>query len=123
EAAPPPEVTDGGSLTMILVIVACLLLLLVLRSFLRRLTLARGTTGAAYEAVPGTVTTVSEVAPEPDLPALRRGVAAARTVLGTDAAPDDAIIAAWLELEAAAASSGVHRAPSDTPTELTTAVL
>src|SRR5699024_4436001 len=45
----------------------------------------------------------------PDVPALRRGAAAARSVLDKKAVPTDAIIAAWVELEEAAASSGVPR--------------
>ncbi|QDB78658.1 DUF4129 domain-containing protein [Georgenia wutianyii] len=123
DLAPPPEPTEGGvPLTLVLAVIGLLLLFLLLRTFLRRATLARGTTGATYEAARGTVA-AADAEPEPDLPALRRGVAAAREVLAARAEPDDAIIAAWLELEAAAASSGVVRRPSDTPTELTTAVL
>lgn len=124
DIAPPPEPSEGGvPLTLVLAILGLLLLFLLLRTFLRRATLARGTTGPGYEPAPGTVAAGDAAEPEPDLPALRRGVDAARAVLAGRAAPDDAIIAAWLELEAAAASSGVPRAPSDTPTELTTAVL
>lgn len=121
----PPVVPDDGSsaFTAVLVIVVVVLLALLLRTFARRVTLARGTSGANHESVPGTVTSVVDAEIEPDLPALRRGVTAARSVLSSAAEPDDAIVAAWLELEAAAASSGVQRAPSDTPTELTTAVL
>lgn len=60
---------------------------------------------------------------EPDLPALRRGVAAARRSLAEIPQPADAVIAAWLALEDAAAASGTARAPSQTPTEFTKAVL
>lgn len=124
EEEPPPEPSDdGGPAMVILAAIGLLLLALLLRALLRRATLARGTTGDSDEAPPGSVGTAEEVAVEPDLPALRRGATAARAVLATGTAPDDAIVAAWLELEAAAASSGVERAPSDTPTELTTAVL
>jgi len=124
DLAPPPEPTEGGvPVTLVLAVIGLLLLFLLLRAFLRRATLARGATGAPYEAAHGSVAPVALAEVEPDLPALRRGVAAARRVLAGAADPDDAIIAAWLELEAAAASSGVERRPSDTPTELTTAVL
>lgn len=59
----------------------------------------------------------------PDVPALRRGAAAARSVLDKKAVPTDAIIAAWVELEEAAASSGVPRHPAQTPSEFTAAIL
>ncbi|WP_324653642.1 DUF4129 domain-containing protein [Georgenia sp. H159] len=120
----PPEPSDSGiPVTLVLVVLGILLLAVLVRMVLRRATLARGTTDAPYDPSPGAVGAAEAVEVEPDLPALRRGVAAARAVLASGADPDDAIIAAWLELEAAAASSGVERAPSDTPTELTTAVL
>lgn len=121
---PPPDAADVSfPLTMVLALVGLLLLALLLRALVRRATLARGTSGGRYEHAPGSVEDLAPAPPEPDLPALRRGVTAARALLVPGADPDDAVIAAWLELEAAAASSGVDRAPSDTPTEFTTAVL
>lgn len=60
---------------------------------------------------------------EPDLPVLRQGVSAARALLDTQRDPTQAIVAAWLALEEAAASAGVTRRPSQTPTEFTLAVL
>ncbi|HSK23086.1 MAG TPA: DUF4129 domain-containing protein [Egicoccus sp.] len=62
-------------------------------------------------------------APEPDLPVLRRGVAEAQRHLDEVAGAGDAVIAAWLALEDAAQESGVRRAPAQTPTEFTLAVL
>lgn len=62
-------------------------------------------------------------ADEPDLPVLRRGVAEARRFLADVDRPVDAVVAAWLALEEAAGSSGVHRSPAQTPTEFTVAVL
>ena len=59
----------------------------------------------------------------PDLPTLRQGVSAARTLLDGERDPTQAIVAAWLALEEAAASAGVTRVPSQTPTEFTLAVL
>lgn len=59
----------------------------------------------------------------PDLPVLRRGVREARRYLQEITDPTDAVIAAWLSLEEAAESSGVHRRASQTPTEFTVAVL
>jgi hypothetical protein len=57
------------------------------------------------------------------LPALRRGVAHARSLLDTAAAPRDAVTAAWIALEDAAADTGHRRHPAQTPTEFTTTVL
>ena len=71
----------------------------------------------------GTVGDAVRSAAEPELPVLRRGVAAAQRHLEEIADPDNAIIEAWLALEAAAASSGVQRAPAETPTEFTGEVL
>lgn len=61
--------------------------------------------------------------PSPDLRALRDGAAAAAEHLRTAARPVDAVIAAWVRLEEAAAASGLTRAPASTPTEFTLAVL
>lgn len=59
----------------------------------------------------------------PDVGALRDGVAAAADHLRTAARPADAVIAAWVRLEAAAEVSGIRRDPASTPTEFTLAVL
>src|SRR5690606_12574969 len=124
QAEPPPATTERGDpVTLILAAVGPPPPALLLRALLRRATPARGTTGPPHEPAPGTAVEPTAVEAEPDLPALRRGVAAARAVLASRREPDDAVIAAWLELEAAAARSGVARAPSDTPTPPTTAVL
>ena len=63
------------------------------------------------------------LAAEPEVPVLRRGVAAAQRSLDEIGDPNDAIVAAWLALEDAAASSGVRRQPAETPTEFTVGVL
>jgi len=59
----------------------------------------------------------------PDLPSLRAGVVEAEAALRRFARPVDAVIAAWVRLEAAAARSGVVRDPASTPTEFTVRVL
>lgn len=124
-AMPGELVPDERSfpLTLVLTIAGLLVLFLLLRFLLNRVSFARGTTADTYEPAGGTVAAPGGAEPEPDLPALRRGVAAAREVLAGAGAPGDAVIAAWLELESAAASSGIDRAPAQTPTEFTTAVL
>lgn len=65
----------------------------------------------------------TEVHPEAQLPTMRSAAARAREELRAASAPTDAIIRAWLILEEAAASSGMRRLPSDTPTDLTMVVL
>jgi hypothetical protein len=74
-----------------------------------------GVAGGAAIAGPGVVL--------PDLPALREGVADADLALRRFARPADAVIAAWVRLEEAAAHSGVLRDPAATPTEFTLTVL
>ena len=59
----------------------------------------------------------------PDAPAVRQGVREAQQLLDAVADPTDAVLAAWVALEEAAARSGVPRRPADTPTELTSRVL
>ena len=60
---------------------------------------------------------------EPSAPVLQAGLGEARHLLDTVLDPTDAVLAAWVALEQAAARSGVARRPADTPTELTAAVL
>jgi hypothetical protein len=60
---------------------------------------------------------------EPDLPTLIEGVQDADAVVAGDGVPADAVVAAWVALERAAARSGVPREPADTPTEFTVDVL
>jgi len=59
----------------------------------------------------------------PDLPALREAVAGADLLVRRHVPPTDAVIAAWVHLEQAAARSGVPRDRAQTPTEFTVAVL
>lgn len=59
----------------------------------------------------------------PNLPRLRAGIAEAEEALRRFPRPVDAVIAAWVRLEHAAARSGVVRDPASTPTEFTVAVL
>lgn len=60
---------------------------------------------------------------EPDAPAVRRGIAAARTAVHAHADATDAIVAAWLGMEEAAADSGIGRALSETQVEFTLRML
>lgn len=60
---------------------------------------------------------------QPDLPALREGVAGADLIVRRHVRATDAIVAAWVHLETAAARTGIPRQRSQTPTEFTVAVL
>lgn len=63
------------------------------------------------------------VEPEPHLAAIVAGVAEAETWLRREGEPADAVVAAWVALEAAARRSGVPRDPAATPTEFVLQVL
>ncbi len=116
---PQASTADLWWLPWLLVGVAALGLLLLVRWLVRRY---RATATAQARPPMGVqVLGVPDVAP--DLPALRRGIASAESLLDQIADPADAIVAAWLAVEAAAASSGLPRKPAQTPTEFTTDVL
>lgn len=58
-----------------------------------------------------------------DLPELQDAVTRALAHLDGHARPRDAVVAAWVALEEAAARAGAHRDPAQTPTEFTGTVL
>jgi hypothetical protein len=61
--------------------------------------------------------------PEPELPPLLAASAAALAALDRGTTTSNAIVAAWVAVEAGAAQSGVPRGPAQTATEFTVAVL
>lgn len=94
--------------------VAIMLVLLILRN--RRIRTPQMQAGTSDVGV--------DTDPEDQVPIMRAGTVHARHALtDPDVEPSEAIIAAWLALEDAAARSGMRREPSDTPTELTVEVL
>lgn len=106
----------------LLALVLGLVLVVVLR-VLRSLAERRRGEGAPDDAGldQGAVVAGGDVSPH--LPALRDGVEDAGDRLRRVPLPGDAVIAAWVALENAAAGSGVVRRASQTPTEFTLAVL
>jgi len=60
---------------------------------------------------------------EPDAPIVHRGLRLALDALDEDREPADAIVKAWLGLQAAAEDSGVERRAAETPTEFTSRVI
>lgn len=60
---------------------------------------------------------------QPDAEVIQRGIAAALQRLDVPAAPADAIVAAWVGVEEAAADSGVVRGRSETPGEFAVRII
>jgi hypothetical protein len=118
--APPPLQGSGvGDLVVPLLWAALVLAVLAALFWLWRV-LPRPAVKAQTSAVPGGVVTGPG---NPDAPAVREGVREAQRLLDAVVDPTDAVLAAWVALEDAAARSGVPRRPADTPTELTSRVL
>lgn len=126
EPADAVEQGDGGWLGAVIVVVAGAVASAV--ALFVAVRLAQGVWawlqdrgGPRHRPVPPSPTAVADL--EPELPVLRRGVVEAQRHLAEIERPVDAVVAAWLALEEAAASSGVRRSPAQTPTEFTVAVL
>lgn len=118
-ALPPGLVTATGWLVAGLGVLAALVVLALL---VRRVLVALARRGAVPEGgAPGggAVDLVDGLT----VPQLREGVAAAGRRLDEDVPPGDAVVAAWVALEQAAAGTGIVRERSATATELTVEVL
>ncbi|UFU05548.1 DUF4129 domain-containing protein [Ruania halotolerans] len=118
----PPEEWELPDLTWLLVVVA-VLAGLVLLALLVRLVLWLRRPTPPPPPDPSVLAGAGDAEDEPQIPVLHRGVRAAVAHLEQIREPRDAIVAAWLALEEAAARSGVRRRPAQTPTEFTAAVL
>lgn len=92
-------------------------LVAVAATFARRLLAQRTERSAAELAAPAG----SSALVEPD--AVQEALGAAAAQLRRQLPPRDAVVAAWITLEESAARHGVHRSPSQTPTEFVTALL
>lgn len=123
EPDPTNESAERATVTVILVLVGLVLAFLLYRTLLwvRRSLLPWLATqrDRPEPPPPGPEITLDAV----PLSALRTAAAHAETLLSEGGRSPDAIIAAWLALEDAAGRSGATRAPSQTPTEFTVAVL
>lgn len=123
---PPPVPLDQGGfglgdyLLAVAGIVLLVVALLVLRNVLARI--RRGGAPAPLVTAPPGHTLLGT--PEDDVvPHLRHGLSTAEQHLTATVPPRDAVVAAWVALEDAAALAGAHRDPAQTPTEFTVAVL
>ena len=114
---------DNRWITLIAAIILGLLVAALLTFAVRKLlTILRGqidTTPDNLTAGTATATHAEDV----DLPELQDAVTRALAHLDGHARPRDAVVAAWVALEEAAARAGAHRDPAQTPTEFAGTVL
>lgn len=113
----------GGSLVALLVVVLCVLVLLSLGAAVMMI----GPRRKRVRQGPSAVATADEDV-EDGRPGAELMLSGARKALATlrerpSGPPSDAVVAAWLDLEEAAASSGAPRQDHETPTEFTGALL
>lgn len=118
-AAPPLEGSGVGDSVLPVLAAGLVLLVLLLAYWVWRVLPRRPAKSRATPVAGGLVTGDGG----PDAPAVQQGVQEAQHLLDTVTDPTDAVLAAWVALEDAAARSGVPRRPADTPTELTSRVL
>lgn len=121
---PAEEPTHDNRWTALITAILLSLLVAALLTFAVRkiLTILRGqidTTPDNLTGGTGTATPDDAV----DLPELQDAVTRALAHLDGHARPRDAVVAAWVALEEAAARAGAHRDPAQTPTEFTGTVL
>lgn len=142
-AAPPPQATAtseplpellrdadpgaAGAVILILlgVLAAALLALLVVTVVraLRRAGERRAPQEREGATVAATAAAAAAAEAQPDVAVIQRGIAAALGRLDDPAVPGDAIVAAWVGVEEAAADSGVVRGVSETPGEFAVRII
>jgi hypothetical protein len=120
-----PHPQSAGWLLVALAVAAAMVLVwLVVRSVLRARERRRWAPPLAPAAAPVPAADVGDhVADEVDAPVMRHGLRLALDALDEEREPGDAVVRAWLGLQAAAEESGVKRRPAETPTEFTTRVI
>jgi hypothetical protein len=114
---------SGGLILAIAVIVAAAVIFFFVRRYLRgrptHLRLPAMTSPEDVQTMPA----AAEVEQEPDTATVHRGLRAALDALDDEREPGDAVVKAWLGLQAAAEESGVERRSAETPTEFTARVI
>jgi len=122
---PEPGGDAAGTVVMVILLalaaaIVAVVLFFAIRAIVRAL---RARVPVSRPASPGAA--VLEV--EPDLekaaPTIRQGIRMAADSMDEHPAPADAIIAAWVGLEASAAEAGTTRGLSETPAEFTVRVI
>ena len=118
---PPADIRWLGLVAALLLgLLAAALLTLAVRKLL---TILRQRTTTTTDRLPAGTTTTGTLGDDVDLPELQDAVTRALAHLDGHARPRDAVVAAWVALEDAAARAGAHRDPAQTPTEFAGAVL
>lgn len=123
---PPPVPGATEIAPWILVVVGLVvvgLLVAALVAALRRLVESRGATPPEDDRVVAPGEDPGGSVDDEALAVLREGVRAATRELDDDVPPGDAVVAAWVAVERAAAATGVERDRAQTATELALAVL
>ncbi|MBB2923459.1 DUF4129 domain-containing protein [Cellulomonas cellasea] len=118
-ALPPALVTGAGWVVAALGVLVLLVALALLVRYALAALARRGAVPEGDAPTAGAVDLVEGLT----VPQLREGVAAAGRRLDEDVPPGDAVVAAWVALEQAAAATGIVRERSTTATELTVEVL
>jgi len=116
---PPPRDWDLSWLDTAARVIVAIVAAFVLWRILRRITF-KGRARRRSASGPGGMIVDGA---DPRLPEMQRGLETALARLDEIADPGNAVIAAWIALEEAAAESGVARTPSQTPTEFTMSIL
>lgn len=120
---PPPSYDVITWIVVALSVAGAVLLAVLLWLLARRVVRALATPedDDADDLTPGHATTGTVT--DLPLPALQDAVATALARIDQAATPHDAVVAAWVALEDAAAEHGTRRDPAQTPTEFTTRLL
>ncbi len=118
-----PDRVDSRWIVLVLVTLLALLIAVLLTLAARKLLQIRRepTDTTEDHLAPGTATTT--LGDDVDLPQLQDAVTRALAHLDGHPRPRDAVVAAWVALEEAAARAGTRRDPAQTPTEFTGTVL
>lgn len=117
-----PPTADTAWATLIITVLIALLIAALLGLTVRKLLAIRRERHTTPDNL-AAGTTTGTLGDDVDLPELQDAVTRALAHLDGHARPRDAVVAAWVALEEAAARAGAHRDPAQTPTEFAGTVL
>lgn len=115
----------AGTVVMIILLVLAAAIIAVVAFFVVRAIVRalRARVPVARPASPGAASLEAEPDLEKAAPAIRQGIRTAADRMDDHPEPSDAIVAAWVGLEASAADAGTTRGLSETPAEFTVRVI
>lgn len=123
----PPTGGGGGLAEIVVWVVVAIAVVAIALLLWHRLRRLRARTAPTVRGIGGLTSASPDLAPapepEPDVPAVRRGVEYALQLLDEEREPADAVIRAWLGLQQTAEDSGIVRGPAETPTEFTSRIM